>query len=74
MFVSEIRGMSDEEILDEIEDLKEALFRLRLQKSSGQLENENVLRSTRRDVARCLTVLRERQLATQIASEESGNA
>lgn len=74
MHVSEIREMSDEAILDEIEDLKEALFRLRLQKSSGQLENENVIRSTKRDVARCYTVLRERQLAAQIASEESGDA
>ena len=74
MNVREIRDMSDEEILDEIEDLKEALFRLRLQKSSGQLENENVIRSTKRDVARCLTVLRERELAAQIASEESVNA
>ena len=74
MQVSEIRGLSDEEILDEIEDLKEALFRLRLQKSSGQLENENVIRATRRDVARCHTVIRERQLAAQIASEESSDA
>lgn len=74
MDVRELREMSDEEILDEVEDLKEALFRLRLQKASGQLEDENVIRLRRRDVARCLTVLRERQLATRIASEESVDA
>jgi len=74
MDIREIRDMADEEILDEIEDLKEALFRLRLQKSSGQLEDETVIRRTKRDVARCYTVLRERQLAAMIASEESGDA
>jgi large subunit ribosomal protein L29 len=70
MKVGEIREMADEQILDEIEDLKEAMFKLRLQQASGQLENTNTLRYTRRDIARCQTVLRERLLAAQIASEE----
>jgi large subunit ribosomal protein L29 len=70
MQIGEIRELADEQILDEIEDLKESLFKLRLQQASGQLENTNTLRYTRRDIARCQTVLRERQLATQITSEE----
>ena len=73
MDVREIREMANEEILDEIEDLKEALFRLRLQQASGQLEDETVIRRTKRDIARCHTVMRERQLAAVIASEESGD-
>lgn len=75
MNAREIREKSNEEILDEIEDLKEALFKLRLQKSSGQLENENVIKQTRHDIARCKTVLRERQLANeQVAEKGSSDA
>jgi len=74
MKISEARALTDEALLDEIEDLKESMFKLRLQLSSGQLENTNTLRYTRRDIARCMTVLRERQLALQIASEEMSDA
>jgi large subunit ribosomal protein L29 len=68
MDASQIREMTDEKILDEIEDLKESMFKLRLQDASGQLENQNVLKETRRDIARLKTVLRERQLAAQHVS------
>jgi large subunit ribosomal protein L29 len=75
MYAGEIREKTDEEILDEIEDLKEALFKLRLQKASGQLENENMIKQTKRDIARCRTVLRERQLAAaRVAKEGSSHA
>lgn len=70
MDVREIRDMTDEAILDELEDLKEAMFKLRLQEASGQLENTNVMRSTKRDIARLKTVLRERQLAAQVAGKD----
>jgi large subunit ribosomal protein L29 len=70
MHASELREMSDEQIFDEIEDLKEALFRLRLQQASGQLENTNTIKYTKRDLARCRTVLRQRQLAAAVASQE----
>lgn len=70
MHASELREMSDEQILDEIEDLKESLFRLRLQQASGQLENTNTIKYTKRDLARCRTVLRQRQLAAAVASQE----
>lgn len=70
MKIRELREKTDEELLDEIEDLKEALFKLRLQKSSGQLENENVLKATRHDIARCRTLLRERQLAAEQVAKE----
>lgn len=73
MDIREIREKSDEEILDEIEDLKESLFKLRLQKASGQLENENVIKQTRHDIARCRTVLHERQLAAERVEKEEGS-
>lgn len=71
MDVREIRDMTDEEIIDEIEDMKEAEYKLRLQAASGQLEDLTVLKRTRRDIARLKTVQRERELAAQVASEES---
>jgi ribosomal protein L29 len=43
----EIREMTDKEILDALEDQKEALFNLRFQKASGQLEDSNEDRSAR---------------------------
>lgn len=70
MKVRELRELSDEQVLNEIEDLKESLFKLRLQQSSGQLEDANQLRYTRRDIARCRTVLNERRLAAGVAEKE----
>jgi large subunit ribosomal protein L29 len=61
MDIREIRGLSDEKLQDQLEDLKEALFNLRFQKAFGQLEDPNAIRRTRKDVARVQTVLRERQ-------------
>jgi len=63
MDVQEIRQLPDDRLFNELEDLKESLFNLRFQKSYGQLEDPNALRRAKRDVARILTVLRERQLA-----------
>ena len=74
MYIKEIREMEPEAILDTIEDLKATHFRLRLERASGQLANPNVLRETKRDIARCLTVLRERELAAELAGEENRNA
>lgn len=63
MNIRDLRQLPDERLLDELEDLKEALFNLRFQKSFGQLEDPNALRRAKRDVARILTVIRERQIA-----------
>ena len=63
--IREIRKMSDEALTNEYEDQKEAMFNLRFQKAFGQLEDQNALRYAKRDVARILTVIRERQIAAQ---------
>ncbi len=70
MNATDIRKLSDEQLLDAIEDQREALFHLRFQKASGQLEDVNSLKRTRHEIARLMTVLRERQLATERVSEE----
>lgn len=70
MQVHEIRAMSDDDLIDAIEDQREALFNLRFQKESGQMEDTNSLRYGKRNLARLLTVQRERELAAQLAEEE----
>jgi large subunit ribosomal protein L29 len=74
MYIREIREMNDQEILDRIEDLKEATFNFRFQKATGQLEDTNAITKVRRDIARLKMVLRERQLAAQLAQKEGNNA
>jgi large subunit ribosomal protein L29 len=61
MKVSEIRQYSEEELRVRETELVEQLFAFRLQKVTGQVESPAKLRQTRRDLARVLTVLRERQ-------------
>jgi large subunit ribosomal protein L29 len=71
MQVKDIRAMSDEELLDALEDQRATLFNMRFQKEAGQLENTVLLRTAKRDMARLLTVKRERELAALVAEEES---
>jgi large subunit ribosomal protein L29 len=57
---SELRDMSDDELEHKRRDLVEELFRLRLRHGTAQLENTERLVQVRRDVARILTIQRER--------------
>jgi large subunit ribosomal protein L29 len=59
---SELRELSTEEVEQALEETKEELFNLRFQHATGQLENYRRLHQLRRDVARIMTVLREREL------------
>lgn len=69
----EIREMTDEEILNAIEDQREAMFNFRFQKASGQLEDESAPVRAKRTIARLMTILHERKLAAQVANKEGGN-
>ena len=55
-----LRDMGAEELKSKERELQEQLFRLRFQKSIGQLDNAMKIRETRRDIARVKSVLRER--------------
>ena len=70
MYASEFRELSDDELLDKIEDLKEEMFTLRRQHAFGELVDTTLFRKTRRDIARIKTVLRERELAALVAEKE----
>lgn len=59
---SELRQFSQSELEGRLDELKEELFNLRFQREVGQLEDANRMRDVRRNVARVLTVLREKQL------------
>jgi large subunit ribosomal protein L29 len=60
MRAREIRDLTSEEIRQKEGELAEELFRLRLRKSTGQLDNPMRLRHLRRDIARLKTIQHER--------------
>ena len=57
-----IRGLTDDEIRQRLDESYETMFNLRFQRVVGQLENTARLGEVRRDIARLKTVLRERDL------------
>jgi len=61
MKVAEIRDLGADELRARVKDYDDQLFRLRIQKSMGQLEAAHKLKALRRDLARVKTVLRERE-------------
>jgi len=61
MKIGEIRDLGADELKLREKDLDDQLFRLRIQKSMGQLEAALKLKSLRRDLARVKTVLREKE-------------
>jgi large subunit ribosomal protein L29 len=69
MLISEVRAMATAEIEAKLDDTREELFKLRFQFRTGQLTDYSRLTERRRAVARLLTVLRERELAQQLAGE-----
>jgi large subunit ribosomal protein L29 len=56
-----LRERSVEELTKTLSDLEEQLFKLRFQKSTGQIENPVKIREVRKDIARVLTVINERR-------------
>jgi large subunit ribosomal protein L29 len=66
---AELRELPDEELYVRIEGAKEELFNLRFQLATGQLDNSSRLKELRHDVARALTVLRERHLEAELEAE-----
>ncbi len=67
MKADKVREMSSEELAAKERELSEQLFKLRFQKSIGQLDNALKIRETRRDIARVKTTLRQRR--AQAAAE-----
>ncbi|TMK84467.1 MAG: 50S ribosomal protein L29 [Actinobacteria bacterium] len=59
----ELRDLSDDELETKLAEAKEELFNLRFQLVTGQLDNPMAIKIMRKEIARILTVIRERELA-----------
>jgi large subunit ribosomal protein L29 len=57
---AEVHALDDHEVVEQLKDARQEEFNLRLRHATGELENTARLAATRRDVARLLTVARER--------------
>ncbi len=62
MKAAELRDLSDGELREHIETARRDLFGLRFQHATGELDNTAGLARAKREVARALTVAREREL------------
>ena len=65
MKAEELRGLNDEELDKKEEEIRRELFNLRVQLATQQLTNVARIRALRKDLARVLTVKRERELAAK---------
>jgi len=63
MKVTEVRDLAVDELRQRVKDMDDQLFRLRIQKSMGQLEAAGKIKGVRRDLARVKTVQREKETA-----------
>jgi len=61
MNATEIRELTVDDLRARVKDLDDQIFRLRIQKSMGQLEAPGKVRDVRRDLARIKTILREKE-------------
>ncbi|MBT8369752.1 MAG: 50S ribosomal protein L29 [Deltaproteobacteria bacterium] len=69
MRASEIRDLNLDEMNRKVSDLKEELFNLRFQHEIGQLENPQIMKKAKRDIARLKTIIREVTLNQRKDSE-----
>jgi len=74
MKASELREMTPEEIRRKLGELRDEPFKLKLRRASEELTNPLRLRSLRRDEARCLTVLRAKDIADSAKPAEKKDA
>ena len=69
MHASDLRDMGDAALVDHIATTRRDLFGLRMQHATGELDNTARLRSVKRDLARALTVARQRGVDPNVTTE-----
>jgi len=62
MKAQQMRDLTGDELQQKLSGLKEELFNLRFQAATGQLDNPMRVRVVRKDIARVMTMMREREL------------
>jgi large subunit ribosomal protein L29 len=65
--VQELRDLPDVELIERLESDKEELFNLRFQLATGQIDNPMRIKDVRHEIARILTILREREIENEAA-------
>ncbi len=70
MATTQVRDLGDAELLDELARHKQELFDLRFKLATGSLESTSKLANEKRQIARILTELREREIAAAEAAAE----
>jgi large subunit ribosomal protein L29 len=58
----EVHNLDDPQLIELVDNARKETFNLRFQHATGQLENTAGLKNAKRDLARALTVARERRL------------
>ena len=61
MDAQEVRGLTLDQLDDKLAELKKEQFNLRFQRVTGQLENTSRVRQVRRDIARIMTIARQKR-------------
>ncbi|HWI72276.1 MAG TPA: 50S ribosomal protein L29 [Baekduia sp.] len=64
MNTKEMRDLRDDELVEHIKTVRRDLFGLRFQHATGELENTAGLQTGKRDLARALTIARQRGIDT----------
>jgi large subunit ribosomal protein L29 len=64
----EFREMTNDELVNKLKELKTEHFNLRFSHATGQLSNPMMLNNVKKDIARVLTILRERELKEKKAN------
>ncbi len=65
MNAQELRDLPDNELAEKLDEAKDELFNLRFQLVTGQLDNPARVKQVKREIARVLTVMREREIAAE---------
>jgi large subunit ribosomal protein L29 len=71
--VQELRDLADEELIERLETDKEELFNLRFQLATGQIDNPMRIKDVRHEIARILTIAREREIELEAAEHEAAS-
>ncbi|MCQ4342456.1 MAG: 50S ribosomal protein L29 [Sulfolobaceae archaeon] len=64
-FLKEIRGLSDEELQQKLNELRSELIRLRTQVVTGTIKDTMAIRNIKKNIARIQTVLKEKRRAVK---------
>jgi large subunit ribosomal protein L29 len=74
MKAGQVRGMTEDQLTDDLVKLKKEQFNLRFQAASGQLDNTSRVRQIRRDIARIQTIARQKSAGAKASGAKASGA